>query len=210
MNQDGIRERSHLVCIEGLAGSGKSALVSNLTHAFSSENVLCQSFKLAGLGNSRRVGLLQKIRTFRQSAYISGMETPKQREDRLQGRIYQIALAAQVRELKDLVMSNRVPLYLLDRSPFMNSVHLRAVAQITQEDNDSEHLSCIEDIFKRELSIISTLGIKHIVLLDVEPELAFARMITRYYGNNDREINSAISGLKTTSERRRQIYQRVC
>lgn len=200
----------YLVCIEGLAGSGKSTIISSLLSEFSSKEIPCDAFKLGGLGNSRRGNILKEIRAFRQSIYNSGDETQKQIKDRLQGRIYQAALTAQTRELKDRMGSSKVQLYLLDRSPFMNSVHLKAEAQVARKHPYVQYSSYADEVFKRELALAKSIGIKHIVLLDISSELSFARMIIRYCGNDEGDIVQAISKIKASPQRQQRIYEQVC
>lgn len=192
------------VCIEGIAGAGKSTLLRAIHEELTRRNLSSTVFKLGGLGDSRWAARLKAIRASRQDIMERGDETLKQTADRLRGRIYHIALQAQLRELKSLLAKESDAIYLLDRTPLTNSVRLQAEVAITNIANPY-----IPEIRAYELSVIKELNMTDIIFLDVSTETSLARMIVRYFGDNAQGIEAAIRGLNAPSKRKRIVHQRV-
>jgi hypothetical protein len=116
------------VCVEGLAGSGKSSIIKHAKYQLERIGVDARCHKLGGIGSSRRGRLLSAIRSTRQILFEQHIETTKQIRDRLSGRVYQLAARAQSREFLELVAASPAQVFLLERTPFMNSAHLLAEA----------------------------------------------------------------------------------
>jgi len=191
-----------IIALEGLGGAGKTHISNLLQSRFSSEGIESNVFKIGGLGFGNRLDQLRRIRMYREEVFRSGTETKKQREDRLADRVYSLAARFQT---KGFISTRSDRLTILDRTPFVGWAYTAANQKAIGEENPY-----LEDIFQDNLTICKMLDLDQVYYLDVSPETAYARTLSRYFVNNDyyeETLDQIIGSLQAPADKAKLIKQ---
>lgn len=162
---------TRIFALEGIGGSGKSHIARLLVDQLNDAGYTSRAFKVAGLGDSTRVNRLKRIMEVRHETFQQGKPSKKQLEDAKQERIFRLAMKHQVKLLQKQLSQDRLDIAILDRTPLMIWVYAAS------RDTNNPYL---DDIFEECLSHTSLLDLEQVFLFQVEPEIAYARMIARY------------------------------
>ncbi|MDD2482838.1 MAG: hypothetical protein PHE32_03570 [Candidatus Shapirobacteria bacterium] len=189
-----------IYAIDGIGGSGKSHSLIKLSESLkSNENEVVIS-KIAGMGNSERVGTLKKILYAREEQRKQGNQTERQLEDHKKQKLFRLATKYQTNLfLKSLDSYNENTYHLLDRTPLMT------LAFCLSEDPNNPY---IDEIKEEALKLTKLLNIKKIFLLDIDPVISISRQLARStigVENQDSMINNALDIIQPPSDVREKI-----
>lgn len=185
-----------VIAIEGVGGSGKSAVLESLRKSFQDRQLNVAVWKMGGLGDTQRERTLKQIIDYREQLVQKGGYTEKQYRDKERDRIFRIAIRYQARRFGSFVKTSSPDLVLFDRTPFMSWVYAKA------RDPLNPYLC---EIWEEAAKICNLLDLKHVFLLDVDPTIAFARLIARAALEHKKTVQeiyktAVIEGLSKSAE----------
>lgn len=189
-----------IYAFDGIGGSGKSHSLIKLSESLRSEEYEVVVAKIAGMGDSKRVGSLKKILYAREEQRKQGNQTEHQLEDHKKQKLFRLATKYQTNLfLKSLNSSDENTYYLLDRTPLMT------LAFCLSEDPNNPY---INEIKEEALNLTKLLNIKKLFLLDIDPIVSISRQLARSTigsENQDSMINSALDIIQPPSDVREKI-----
>ena len=194
-----------MFALEGMNGCGKSHAAALIVDQLRSDNFRVLENKISGMEDGSRVDCLKKINENRRELLKDGNASEKVRQDKDKDRIFRLAMRYQVTQMvrKLAINEKDLDLGILDRTPMM------PWAFSASYDPSSPFL---DEILEDGLKTTKQIGINTIYILDIDSEIAFARVIARVcVGHEDAtsRVEQLCQEMEGTPESKERVLQKT-